>query len=165
MNFTNPVVWVHGDCLSPTHPALLAYPTRPALWVWDEALLEEWQLRLKRLVFIYECLLELPVVIRRGEVAAEVIAFAQEHQADGVLTTASPSPRFQVIRSTIESTLPVTVLPVEPLVAYDGFLDLKSFSRYWRVAESYAFQASTPTPDLTQGKHPPTPPTTPGSAD
>jgi len=32
-----PVVWVHGDCLSPYGPALKAYPDAPAIWVWDSA--------------------------------------------------------------------------------------------------------------------------------
>jgi len=33
-------------------------------------------------VFLYESLLELPVSIRRGDVAAEVSAFAREQQRD-----------------------------------------------------------------------------------
>ncbi|HLO88451.1 MAG TPA: hypothetical protein VK203_26070 [Nostocaceae cyanobacterium] len=37
------IVWVHGDCLSPQNPALLEYPKSPAIWVWDDALIEEWQ--------------------------------------------------------------------------------------------------------------------------
>ncbi len=92
-----PIVWVHGDCLSPKNPALQAYPEAAAIWVWDDALLEEWKISLKRIVFIYECLLELPVTIRRGDVAKEVVAFAQEQGADGVATAESPSPRFEVI--------------------------------------------------------------------
>jgi hypothetical protein len=70
-HFTRPIVWIHGDCLSPYGPALTAYPGAPAIWVWDDALLEEWRISLKRIVFIYECLLDLPVVIRRGDVATE----------------------------------------------------------------------------------------------
>ncbi|KPV45969.1 DNA polymerase, partial [Kouleothrix aurantiaca] len=26
------IVWVHGDCLSPSGPALLAHPDAPELW-------------------------------------------------------------------------------------------------------------------------------------
>ncbi|MBD1897446.1 hypothetical protein H6F50_25295 [Coleofasciculus sp. FACHB-712] len=134
-----PIIWVHGDCLSPGNPALQAYPESPAIWVWDDALIEEWQLSLKRITFIYECLLELPVTIRRGDVAVEVIAFAKEHSADGIVTAESPSPRFDGICDKIEESLPIEVLPVEPFVKYDGYIDLKRFSRYWRVAERYVF--------------------------
>jgi hypothetical protein len=31
------------------------------------------------------------------------------------------------------------VLPIPPLVDYGGRLDLRRFSRYWQVAERYAF--------------------------
>ena len=138
-----PIVWVHGDCLSPKNPALQTYPDAPAIWVWDEKLLEEWQISLKRIVFIYECLLELPVTIRRGDVAVEVVAFAKEHGADGVATADSPSPRFETICDDIEaaSLLEVEVLSPEPFVKYDGYIDLKRFSRYWRVAQQYVFES------------------------
>ena len=135
-----PIVWVHGDCLSPYNPALQKYPNAPAIWVWDDALIEEWQLSLKRLTFIYECLLELPVVIRRGDVAQEILAFAQEHNANLVVTAESPSPRFNDICNQIEPSLAVEVLEVEPFFDYDGYIDLKRFSRYWKVAEKYVFE-------------------------
>jgi hypothetical protein len=136
-----PIVWVHGDCLSPDGPALSAYPNAPAIWVWDEALLEEWQISLKRIVFIYECLLELPVTIRRGDVVAEVVAFAKEYGGDGVVTVESPSPRFKAICDDIKDALSVDVevRSPEPFVNYDGYIDLKRFSRYWRVAQKYVF--------------------------
>jgi hypothetical protein len=133
------IIWVHGDCLSPEGPAFQAYPETPAIWVWDDTLIEEWQLSLKRIVFIYECLLELPVVIRRGDAAAEVLAFAKEGGAGRVVTAESPSPRFQDICREIKRSIPVEVLPPEPFVRYSGYIDLKRFSRYWRVAEKYVF--------------------------
>lgn len=136
-----PIVWVHGDCLSPENPALQEYPDAPAIWVWDEALLEEWQISLKRIAFIYECLLELPVIIRHGDVAREVVAFAKEQGADGVVTAESPSPRFQQICDRIENaSLEVEIWSPEPFVNYDGYIDLKRFSRYWRVAQQYVFE-------------------------
>lgn len=136
-----PIVWVHGDCLSPKNPALETYPNAPAIWVWDDKLLEEWQISLKRIVFIYECLLELPVTIRRGDVVAEVVAFAKENGADGVATADSPSPRFEAICDGIEAALAVEVevWSPEPFVNYDGYIDLKRFSRYWSKAQQYVY--------------------------
>ncbi|MDZ7954440.1 hypothetical protein [Nostoc sp. DedQUE09] len=139
-----PIVWVHGDCLSPNNPVLQEYPDAPAIWVWDEALIEEWQLSLKRLTFIYECLLELPVVIRRGNVAQEVLTFAQEHDANLVVTADSPSPRFDDICNQIERSIAVEVLEVKPFFDYDGYIDLKRFSRYWKVAQNYVYQKPSP---------------------
>ncbi|NMF61874.1 hypothetical protein [Brasilonema octagenarum] len=136
---TQPIIWIHGDCLSPRNPALEEYPEAPAIWVWDDALIEEWQLSLKRLAFIYECLLELPVVIRRGDVAKEVLAFAKEHNTNKVVTANSPSPRFDAICDEIERSVELEVFEVKPFFDYDGYIDLKRFSRYWKVAQKYVF--------------------------
>ncbi|MGB6299405.1 MAG: hypothetical protein WBF90_24950 [Rivularia sp. (in: cyanobacteria)] len=136
---SNKIIWVHGDCLSPKNPALDEYPNTPAIWVWDDALLEEWQISLKRIAFIYECLLELPVVIRRGDVVKEVLAFAKENNANQVVTTDSPSPRFDTICDQIEESKELEVFEVDPFLEYDGFIDLKRFSRYWKVAQKYVF--------------------------
>ncbi len=133
------IIWVHGDCLSPKNPALQQYPDAPAIWVWDEALIEEWQLSLKRITFIYECLLELPVVIRRGDVAKEVVAFAKEHNADLVVTVESVSPRFDAICDEIERSVELEIFEVEPFFEYDGYIDLKRFSHHWKVAERHLF--------------------------
>ncbi|MEA5594673.1 hypothetical protein [Rivularia sp. UHCC 0363] len=133
------ILWVHGDCLSPKNPALIEYPNTPAIWVWDDELLKEWQISLKRITFIYECLLELPVVIRRGDVAAEVLAFAKEHDANKVVTAESPSPRFDNICDELERTKELEIFEVEPFFEYSGFIDLKRFSRYWKVAQNYVF--------------------------
>ncbi|MDP5017046.1 MAG: hypothetical protein NWQ43_07055, partial [Dolichospermum sp.] len=124
-----PVIWINGDCLSPQNPALQQYPQAPAIWVWDDALIAKWQISLKRLTFIYECLLELPVEIRRGNVAEQVLAFAKEHNTNLVVTTDSPSPRFDDICDHIEKSVKLEVFAGEPFFEYDGYIDLKKFSR------------------------------------
>ena len=85
-------------------------------------------------------MLELPVEIRRGNVAAEVLAFAKEHNTNLVITTDSPSPRFDDICDQIEKSVKLEVFAVEPFFEYDGYIDLKRFSRYWKVAEKYVFE-------------------------
>ena len=137
---SNRIIWVHGDWLRPKNPALDEYPKPPAIWVWDDDLLEEWQISLKRITFIYECLLELPVTIRRGNIAKEILAFAKEHKADTVVTADSPSPRFDKICDEIEESKELEIFEVEPFFEYDGFIDLKIFSRYWKVAQKYVFE-------------------------
>ena len=103
----NTIVWIHGDVLSPYGPALQSAPDAPAIFVWDDALLNQWQISLKRITFIYECLLELPVVIRRGDVAEQVTQFALEHDARRILTAESPSPRFRTICRSIADSMPI----------------------------------------------------------
>ncbi|MFN6034427.1 MAG: hypothetical protein ACK48B_10375, partial [Dolichospermum sp.] len=131
---TKPIVWVNGDCLSPYNPALQEYPQAPALWVWDDALIAKWHIGLKRLTFIYECLLELPVEIRRGNVAAEVLAFAQEHNTNHVVTTDSPSPLFSDICDPIEKSAQLEVFAVVRFFEVDGCMEFPRFSGSWKVA-------------------------------
>jgi deoxyribodipyrimidine photo-lyase len=133
------LVWVHGESLSPQQPALRAFPQAPAVWVWDEALLTEWRISLKRIVFMYECLLELPVTLQRGDVAAQVIDSARAQGRDQIVTTFSPSPRFQQIVAALrQGGMTIHVLPGDHFVP-DRAYDLKRFSRYWRQAQPYAF--------------------------
>ena len=128
------IVWVHGDCLSPEHPGLKAYPDAPALFVFDEALLRESHISLKRVTFLYECLLELPVTLRRGSPVEQLTDFAAQHGASQIVTTASPSPRFEQIAAALRRSFMLTILEVEPFLVYDRPIDLARFSRYWSVA-------------------------------
>lgn len=154
-----PILWIHGEALGPTNPALQAYPGRPAVFVFDAALLAGCSpttgdpagaapqaVSLKRIGFLYECLLELPVSLRHGDVAAEVLAFARAHGADGIVTSAGTDPRVEAICQALEQELPVEVLAPEPFVELDGPVDLGRFSRYWRRAEAAVWRRFTSGP-------------------
>ncbi len=141
---TSTIVWVHGDCLSPHNPALQKAPSAPSIFVWDDALLEEWRISFKRIVFIYECLLELPVIIRRGVVVDILSDFIREHGATHLLTTDSPSPRFHHILRSLSRQMPqlhIEILPIEDFVVYRGKTDLKRFSRYWQAIREHALRS------------------------
>ncbi|MEO0565169.1 MAG: hypothetical protein AAF125_23885, partial [Chloroflexota bacterium] len=115
------------------------YPDAPVIWVWDEALLDDYHIALKRILFMYECLLETRAVIRRGNVYPELIQFAKEHNAGTIVTMDSPSPRFNGIVRTLEKQIPVKIMTERRIVAYEGPYDLRRFSRYWRTAQEHAF--------------------------
>ncbi|MGB3639368.1 MAG: hypothetical protein WBA39_17600, partial [Rivularia sp. (in: cyanobacteria)] len=55
-------------------------------------------------------------------------------------TVDSPSPRFNSICDEIEGSKQLEIFEVEPFFEYDGFIDLKRFSRYWKVAQKYVFE-------------------------
>ena len=101
MSFQQPILWVHEEALGPRNPALLAWPDTPALFVFDTQWIEEAQISRKRLGFLYESALDLPLTLRQGDVAAEVMAFAQRHNADGVVSTAPVDPRLEHIADAI----------------------------------------------------------------
>lgn len=148
----SPVLWIQDEALGPANPCLRHHSGRPAVFVFDT----EWiggrssctagaagppqPLSLKRLVFLYECLLELPVTIRRGDGAAEVVAFARRHGADAVVTSAAVDPHFERQGGRIAAEFPVQQEVPEPFVTLPDpagqSLDLGRFSRYWRRAEA-----------------------------
>ena len=127
------IVWVHGDCLRITNPALAAYPDAPALFVWDDALLRQRRISMKRIVFMYEALLELPVAIYRGDVVAHIQAFAQQQQATRIVTSASVAPRFHHIVTQLRKQYTVNVLPEPEFVELPAHSDVRRFTRYWNA--------------------------------
>jgi hypothetical protein len=131
-----PILWIHGDCLRPTNPALLAHPSAPAIFVWDDALLKQYQISFKRIVFMYEALLELPVTIYRGDVVSRLTACADQHHADRIVTTASPAPRFATLCQQLRQHYTVEVLAEPTFVDIPINTDIKRFSRYWAIAKS-----------------------------
>lgn len=132
------IVWVHADSLNPDGAVFKANPKAPAIFVFDEVLLREYNLSLKRMVFLYECLLQMPVTLRKGEVAEQVLLFAQEHGAQAIHTTYSPSPRFAQIAKQIARRQPNLRVYQKPDFAEDRAYDLKRFSRYWAQARASA---------------------------
>lgn len=141
---SNIIVWVHEDCLTPTNPALTANNGAPALFVFDDAHLAEAKVSLKRVMFIYECLLEMPVAIRRGNPVDALLAFAREHSASRIVTTDSISPRFQGICDALRKGLPeggrLEIISTEPFVNPTRALDLRRFSRYWSAVRNLALK-------------------------
>ena len=136
----NTVVWVHGDRLSPTNEALASYPDQPAVFVWDDELLSQWEVSAKRQTFVHGCVQELPVHVLRGDVAAEVVRFARAHGASTVATTPSPSPRFAAIKAALQHAgLQVQVWPGAVFGASLTPLDLRVHADYWRQISASAF--------------------------
>lgn len=140
MTMQHPILWIHDEALGPANPALRAWPQAPALFVFDTDWIRAKRISRKRLGFLYEAALDLPVTLRKGDVAAEVLAFAQRHGADGVVTSAAVDPRLQRIADAIEAELPLEELEPDAFVQLPRPPRLGRFSRYWREAESVVWE-------------------------
>ena len=128
------ITWVHDEMLSPDW----IRSGQPAVFVFDEEWIRAECLSLKRIVFMYECLSEMPgVEVHKGRVVEEVSRFARKHHAARIETAQSPSPRL--LRQGKE--LGVTWIDPEPIATIPGEIDLKRFSRYWRRAEKQVLRA------------------------
>ncbi len=120
------VRWVQQDWLR-------VEGTELAVYVFDEETIAGYSL--KRLQFLYECLLELPVEIRRGSYEEEVAEFARAHGARRILTTATPDPRAKRAIQTLSGSFHLVVEEPEPFVTPPIRPDLRRFSRYWSTVE------------------------------
>ena len=140
------LVWVHDDGLDPSGPALAAYPEAPAFFVFDEGFLRESGASFKQVVFLYECLLEIPrVQILKGDLVGSIISAARETGSSRVATTDSASPKVASLCEQLrDAGLEVEVLQrplfVELDAGEDEKLDLKRFSRYWKAVKRRAMR-------------------------
>ena len=141
MTMQRPILWIHEEALGPANPALQAWPDAPALFVFDTHWIEANRISRKRLGFLYEAALDLPLTLRKGDVVSEVLAFAQRHEADGVVTSSAVDPRLERIGTAIDAKLPVQLLDPEPFVELPRPPRLGRFSRYWREAEPVVWAA------------------------
>ena len=136
------VVWLHGDSLSPTDPALSAHPQAPALFVYDRPFLSTHAIAFTRLAFMYGGVRDVAAArpglteLRVGSVSAELAAFAREHGADELHATENPTPEFGAILNGVRELLPelrVVVHPAERLSSYSG--PVNKFFGFWKKVQ------------------------------
>ena len=140
MSLQRPVIWVHEEALGSSNPALLERPNSPALFVFDTRWIQEARISRKRLGFLYESALDLPITLRKGDVVKEVMAFAERHNADGILSSLPVDPRLERIAASIEEHCPLELLEPEPFVTMPRAPRLGRFSRYWKEAEPVVWE-------------------------
>ena len=129
------MLWIHAEGLGPANPVWQAWPQAPALFVFNTARLEAEGIGLKRVGFVFESLLEVPVVLRNGDPAAEILEFAARCGCDGVVTQAPQDPYLQKIITALGQHLEVEQLAVDPFVVLETPYLLRRFTRFWKQAQ------------------------------
>ena len=142
---TKPFLWIHTDALNPKSEFIVHNQNAKACFVWDESWLSEENISHKRVVFIEECLSEFPstLVLRRGDIARELLAAASAAGADHILAQRTPDPRLLAAAENIEKHLPLHWIDPPPFADEEDY-DLKRFSRYWQRAKLSALQPTRP---------------------
>lgn len=136
-----PLVWITLDSISPMSPAAAAWPAAPRVFVVDESWLAEERPALKRLVFIWECLADLPgTELVVGDPAVVLPARAAALGCDGVTLTETPCPRVGRAVAAIGSSLPVRIEAWPRFCDASRVQDLGRFSRYWQKVKASALQ-------------------------
>jgi deoxyribodipyrimidine photo-lyase len=138
---TRPLVWLTLDSVSATSPAAAAFPDAPRLFVLDPAWLAAERPAVKRLVFLCECLADVPgIELRLGDPHVVVPAHAATLGCDGVAVAETPCPRILRGIASIRSTTPVAVMPWPPFCDRSRVRDLGRFSRFWQHVSTSALR-------------------------
>lgn len=143
-----PLLWPHSDCLNPAWDPFDLHPESSAMFVWDRGWVREAKIALNRVVFITECLAEMPrqleirVADTTLEAGRELVQAASAAGATHILAQRTPDPRLLEIAAHCESQIPVVWVDPPPFARAQSY-DLKRFSRYWSKAQISAMQ---PTP-------------------
>jgi len=122
------MVWLHPDCLAAEWCAL----GERAVFIFDDAYLTQAGWGLKRVMFVYETLLELPVEIHRGPTVATLLRLAGEAS---LVTVDTPDPWLRERFAELGRQAELEIVPAPAFVEISGKVDLQRFSRYWRRAE------------------------------
>ena len=137
-----PLIWVHDDALGPDQPIFRHYADAPAIYVFDDQLIDYRGYGIKRLGFITECLGDLDVTTYRGDTASCLLAMADHYGADTIAMMETPCPKLKEITIDLRQQISVEVVENTVFVDLEKEPDLKRFSRYWRQAQKSALQST-----------------------
>lgn len=133
------LIWVHEDALRADHPAFGEAGMARACFIWDDAYMARMGYGLKRRVFIYETLLELPVEIYAGPIVETLQHLMKECGAAQIVTGKTPNPLLKEMMGELRHTTKVTAIADKAFVQMDAQPELKRFFKYWNKAKKKAF--------------------------
>ncbi|MFM7107370.1 MAG: FAD-binding domain-containing protein [Planctomycetaceae bacterium] len=138
---TRPLAWLTLDAASPAGPALAGRTDRPALFVVDPTWLAAERPALRRLVFLFECLADVPdVSVLVGDPRTLVPARARALGCDGVTVADTPCPRVRGAAAAIAREMPVAVAAWPRFCDHARADDLGRFSRWWNRVRATALE-------------------------
>lgn len=131
-----PLIWVHEEALRMTHPVFKVAPERTkAIYVWDDDYFRQANYSLKRLIFIYETLCELPIDIIYGK----TLDVMRELAPSILYVPATNNPLLLTIIASLETIVPVKIVEDEAFAVIKKPAEFRRFFQYWNKAEKSAF--------------------------
>ena len=106
-----------------------------AVHIWDDEYYRSQRYSLKRLVFIYETLLDLPLEIIHGN----TLDILSEENFDHIVIPYSGDQVLKTLFSKIEKIKTVQYLFETSFVNLDRTVEFKRFFKYWKQAKKTAF--------------------------
>jgi len=130
------LILLHEEALRTNHPVFLtAPPQTKSLFIWDDHYFREVNYSLKRLVFIYETLCEMPIEILQGETFTVIKDLGPEV----LYVPTTNNPRICALIKSLECLTKVERVDEERFVTCKKPSDFKRFFQYWKRAEKTAF--------------------------
>ena len=147
--FTGPIIWMHEDALTYHHPVFQAAGEAGrnlrAVFVWDSAYFQLQGYSLKRLTFIYECLIDLQrqnsdagnginLDVFSGDmqsVLAKLMRVNDRSEAAKLYLAGTPNPIFLDIANSLAQKYPVKIIPNRPFIDAPDDVDMTRFFRFW----------------------------------
>ncbi len=130
------LICLHEDALRITHPIFKFAPTgTKAIYVWDDEYLRRANYSLKRLVFLYETLCDLPVDIVRGDTRTVVMAMTPAM----LYVPATNNPSLLSLFAGISPATPLTFVDDDIFAVMEKTSEARRFFQYWSKVERSAF--------------------------
>ncbi len=129
------LIWLHDEALRASHPVFRKAPggTR-AIFVWDDNYLHGLGYSLKRLIFIYETLCELPVDIIRGDTSRIISGLAPSC----VFIPATNKPHIISVIDNLKRIVKTEIVSDDHFAFINEPADHTRFFRFWKHAEKTA---------------------------
>lgn len=133
---SKPIVWMHDQAITFSSEFYQRQDSDTRLiYIWDDAYLKSQGYTLKRLVFIYESLIETPVQILKGN-TLEVL---KDLQPNKVLTFNTPDTRIKALIDKVSKELNLELIDQKSFVDLPNKEIGKRFFKYWNQAKKSAF--------------------------
>lgn len=131
-----PLIWLHEEALRMTHPVFNVAPEKTrAIYVWDDDYFRQTEFSLKRLIFIYETLCDLPLDIIHGN-TIDVIG---ELSPCTLYIPSTNNPLIINMIESLEESIPIKVVEDEGFVLIKKPDEFHRFFQYWNKAQKTAF--------------------------
>ena len=128
------IIWLHDKGLSISHPLFeLPNAGTPCFFIWDDGYFKQRAYSLKRLVFIYESLCEMPIQIVQGN-TLEI--FTEMRQQKIITPYTADTEINRLIKQLANSFAVETVRAKSFSMAHND--DVKRFFKYWNKAKKTA---------------------------
>lgn len=128
----NEILWLHDKALR--HDYAQLYPNTKIIHIWDDDYYQQRQYALKRLVFIYETLCEIPnIEIIHGKIS-DICA-----TADTVMIPDTADSVIKQYCKIIANITNIEMMPINDFVHIGDGYEFTRFFKYWNKAKKTAF--------------------------